>query len=332
MDSSFESGVARDVRAGLRATPKRLPPYLFYDEAGSRLYERITTLPEYYLTRSERAILKTHASAIVERASSGRELRILELGAGTATKTELLLRATLASQGRCVYVPVDVSSSAIDEALGRLAREMPEVDVVPLVMPYGEALRCLRAGVGASKGEIGRSTSAASGSDLVLFLGSSIGNFEDDEAVALLAGVRDALGPASCVLVGTDLKKAPETLLRAYDDRAGVTAAFNLNLLDRINRELGGTFDRQRFSHVARWNEARSRIEMHLESHGKQAVTIGALGMRVLFEAGETIHTESSVKYELPRVGTLLAAAGFWLEETFYDEGRRFAVHLASAK
>jgi L-histidine Nalpha-methyltransferase len=322
MDPSFNKAVARDVRVGLSATPKRLPPYLFYDDVGSRLYERITALPEYYLTRTERAILQDRAGAIVLRASRGRNLRILELGAGSARKTELVLRAVVAQQGRCVYVPVDVSGSAILEARDRLAREMPEVDVRPLVMPHTEAFRHLREGRRASHDGIG--------SDLVLFIGSSVGNFEDGEALALLAGVRDALGPRAWLLLGTDLKKNPDVLLRAYDDAAGITAAFNKNILERINRELGGSFDLHRFRHVAHWNEARSRIEMHLESLVKQSVVIEALGMEVPFEAGETIHTESSVKYDAPRVKQLLAGAGFRLEETFYDGDRRFAVHLAS--
>jgi L-histidine N-alpha-methyltransferase len=322
MDSSPRSTVAHDVRAGLSALPKTLPPYLFYDEVGSLLYERITALPEYYLTRSERAILEARAEEIVIRASVGRVLRIIELGAGSARKTEIVLRAAIAHQGTCVYVPVDVSTSAIREAKDRLAEEMPRVDVRPLVMPHAEALYHLRAGR--------RPSHDLLGSDLVLFIGSSVGNFRDDEALALLAGVKDALGPESWLLLGTDLKKSQDVLLRAYDDGAGVTAAFNKNVLERINRELGGSFDVRRFRHRARWNDATSGIEMHLESLVKQTVTIERLGMEVQFEAGETIHTETSVKYDLPRVANLLTAAGFKLEKTFYDEGRRFAVHLAS--
>jgi L-histidine Nalpha-methyltransferase len=315
VESSPEASIAADVRAGLEAKPKRLSPHLFYDAEGSRLYEEITLLPEYYLTRTESAILRERADEIVRRAARGPgPLRIIELGAGSATKTELLLRAALRRQDACVYVPVDVSRTAIDEAKERLARELPGVDVQPHVMPHFEAFRHLRRGPGP---------------DLVLFIGSSIGNFEDDEAVALLAGVHDALGPRASLLLGTDLRKSPDVLLRAYDDRAGVTAAFNKNILVRINRELGGDFDTSRFRHVARWNEGASRIEMHLESVARQTVKIASLGMRVAFEPGETIHTESSVKYDLPRVGRLLADAGFHIEETFFDGDRRFAVHLA---
>jgi L-histidine Nalpha-methyltransferase len=313
--SATETAVGADVRAGLLATPKRLPPYLFYDDAGSRLYEDITRLPEYYLTRTERAILEEHADAIVLRAAtSPGPLRILELGAGSATKTELLLRAALRLQGECVYVPVDVSRSAIEEAKERLARVLAGVQVEPVVMPHFEAFRHLSPGPGP---------------DLVLFIGSSIGNFDDDEAIALLGGVRGALGSRASLLLGTDLRKDPATLLRAYDDAAGVTAAFNKNLLVRINRELGADFDVDRFRHVARWNEPASRVEMHLASEGRQTVTLRALALRVDFEAGETIHTESSVKYDLAHVERLFAGAGFRREETFRDADGRFAVHLA---
>jgi L-histidine N-alpha-methyltransferase len=314
-ESMETTNIAKDVRAGLSAMPKHLPPYLFYDAAGSALYERITALPEYYLTRTERAILEEHADAIVlEASASGGPLRIVELGAGSATKTELILRAANRRHGSCVYVPVDVSESAINEATVRLSRVLPEVEVRPHVMSHFEAFRHLR-----GKG----------GPNLVLFIGSSIGNFDDEEAVSLLAGVHDALGPRTALLLGTDLRKSPDVLLRAYDDAAGVTAAFNMNVLERINRELGGRFDPTRFRHVARWNERASRMEMHLESTRKQSVIIEALGMSVAFEAGETIHTESSVKYDVAHVKRLLTAAGFRLWRTFYDPDRRFAVHLA---
>jgi dimethylhistidine N-methyltransferase len=310
-------GMAADVRLGLQGSPKRLPPYLFYDEAGSRLYEQITALPEYYLTRTERGILEQYADDIVTRAARAPgPLRIIELGAGSSTKTEIVLRAAQRRQGAVVYVPVDVSRSAIEEAQDRLARELPHVLVQPRVMPHFEALEELR---------------GAEGPDLVLFIGSSIGNFDDDEAIALLASVHDSL-PRAALLLGTDLRKNPDVLLRAYDDSAGITAAFNKNLLERINRELGGDFEKDHFRHVARWNDGASRIEMHLESLVRQTVTLDALRMTVTFEPGETIHTESSVKYDLPRVTRLLMEAGFLPEETYCDAERRFAVHLALAR
>jgi L-histidine Nalpha-methyltransferase len=311
--------VAADVRAGLASMPKTLPPYLLYDDAGSALYERITELPEYYLTRAEREIFERHAGEIVTLAAKQPEppLRVIELGAGSASKTEVLLRAVIERQGRCSYVPIDVSAAAVRDAQRRLQAVLPEVRIAPLIMKHEEALRALR------------DSHATSG--LVLFIGSSVGNFEDDEAGTLLRGLRDALGQGTSLLLGTDLRKDPSVLLRAYDGAAGVTAAFNKNLLGRIDRELRGRFDLDRFRHVARWNDVASRIEMHLESTVLQEVAIDDLGLCVRFEAGETIHTESSIKYDLPRVERLLAAGGFARVKTFHDAERRFAVHLARA-
>jgi L-histidine N-alpha-methyltransferase len=316
--------MAEDVRRGLSGVPKKLPAYLFYDEAGSRLYERITELPEYYLTRAEREILETNARAIVGHASRAsqaaeqtpRPLGVIELGAGSASKTEVLLRAVLERQDRCRYVPIDVSRAAIEVAERRLRVELPRVDVRRLVMTHEQALGALP---------------GVESPNLVLFIGSSVGNFEDAEAASLLRRLGDALGPETSLLLGTDLRKSAEVLVPAYDDAEGVTAAFNKNMLARINRELGGRFDFNLFRHVARWNNGLSRIEMHLESVVAQTVAIDRLGLRVRFDRGETIHTESSVKYDLARVERLLRSGGFLLETTFYDDARRFAVHLARA-
>jgi L-histidine N-alpha-methyltransferase len=319
--SDPRSAIAHDVRRGLASFPKRLPAYLFYDEAGSRLYERITELPEYYLTRAERAIFEAHARTIVMRVTGGpiratRPLGVVELGAGSASKTEVLLRAVLERQDRCRYVPIDVSRAAVEGAERRLREELPRVDVRHLIMTHEEALGALP---------------GMEGPNLVLFIGSSVGNLEDPEAASLLRRLRGALGAETSLLLGTDLRKSPDVLLPAYDDAAGVTAAFNKNMLVRINRELGGRFDLDLFRHVARWNDAASRVEMHLESTVAQTVAIDRLGLRVRFEARETIHTESSVKYDLPRVEQLLRWGGFALETTFYDDARRFGVHLARA-
>jgi L-histidine Nalpha-methyltransferase len=312
------AAIAADVRAGLTSCPKTLPYYLFYDEVGSRLYERITELPEYYLTRAEREILLAHSPAIVDRIAkhSSDTLRVIELGAGNASKTGLLLAAVLKHQGRCLYLPVDISTTALAEAERRLHTELPDLRVRALAMTNEEALRVL-ADVAPPR--------------LVLFIGSSVGNLADHEASALLGRTRAALRGETWLLLGTDLRKSQRVLLAAYDDAAGVTAAFNKNVLTRINRELGGGFDVGRFRHVARWNDAESRVEMHLESLGAQTVTVDRLGLRVRFDAGETIHTESSTKYDIPRVERLVAAGGFQLEATYYDGDRRFALHLARA-
>lgn len=312
-------GIAEVVRDGLTAPQKHLPAHLLYDAEGSRLYEAITELPEYYPTRTERAILARHADDIVARALEGSAapLRVIELGAGTASKTRLLLEAVVRRQGHCLYVPIDVSATALAEARARIESELPSVTVQPFHGDHREALVSLR--------DLGPRR-------LVMFIGSSIGNFEDDDAVGLLRGVRRGLHAGGALLLGTDLQKSPELLIPAYDDAAGVTAAFNRNVLARINRELGGHFDPDTFRHVALWNEPESRIEMHLESALDQRVPIDALDLEVRFLAGERIHTESSVKYDYGRVDRLLGGSGFGREHTFCDDEGLFAVHLARAR
>ncbi len=312
------SPVSADVRAGLTARPRRLPSYLFYDARGSSLYERITELPEYYPTRTERAILARHAAELVAAAAEGsaHPLHVVELGAGSASKTLLVLEALIAQQGRCVYLPVDVSASALEMAKTRIEATMPAVTVRPLVGHHDDAFEAIR--------DLGPRR-------LVLFIGSSIGNYDDHEAIGLLRSIRGALLPGGTLLLGTDLRKDPARLVAAYDDAQGVTAAFNLNVLTRINRELDADFDLAQFRHVALWNEAASRVEMHLESRVDQRVFIGALDLPIDFVAGERIHTESSVKYDLPHVDRLLTAAGFGRVMTRTDDAGLFAVHLARA-
>lgn len=313
-----EPAIAREVRRGLLRADKSLPPWLFYDTEGSRLYELITELPEYYPTRTERTILARHAADIAARAAEGAsaEVDVVELGAGTATKTTLVLGAMVERQGSCVYVPIDVSASALDEATARIGAELPTVDVRPFVGKHEDAFDSLPS-LAARK--------------LVLFIGSSIGNFPDDEARALLVGVRRGLLPGSALLLGTDLRKSPARLVPAYDDASGVTAAFNKNVLARINRELGGHFALDTFRHVALWNEPASRIEMHLESTIAQDVAIDGLGATVRFARGERIHTESSQKYDRARLDALLAGTGFEREHTYTDDEGLFAVSFARA-
>jgi dimethylhistidine N-methyltransferase len=310
-----DASMAEDVRRGLSAHPKTLPPYLFYDDEGSRIYERITEVPEYYLTRAERGILASRAGDIARRVRRGLDpLTVIELGAGSASKTEILLRAIVEQGARCTYVPIDVSRGALAVATRRIGEALPGVKVRALPASYDQALRTL--------GDVAAPR-------LVLFLGSSVGNMSDDEASTLLGQVRRALPGETWLLLGTDLRKSPAALRAAYDDAAGVTAAFNKNLLVRINRELGGHFDLGRFRHVARWNDGESRIEMHLESMQAQEVAVDALRLCVRFEAGETIHTESCAKYDLPRVERLLGAGGFALSATYSHPELGFAVHVA---
>ena len=305
------------VAEGLLSTPKWLPSWLFYDAPGSRLFDQITDLPEYYLTRTERAILAAHAAEIIGLAAEADALRLVELGAGSADKTRLLLAAAVERQDTVFYEPVDVSATALEDAQQRIEREIPGVLVVPRVLDYTREMEL----DGATPGE----------RRLVLYIGSSIGNFEPEEALRLLTTVRGALGSGDSMLLGVDLAKSEDVLIPAYDDAAGVTAAFNLNVLTRLNRELGADFDLDMFRHRAIWNPAKSRIEMHLESCIDQTVCIPCLDLNIRFTAEETIHTENSYKYRVGQPEALLREAGFSPTVTWTDDQERFAVCLARA-
>jgi dimethylhistidine N-methyltransferase len=317
----LDERVSAAVREGLTSRPKQLPAWLFYDEAGSRLFDAITELPEYYLTRTERGILATHAAEMTAQAAAGSLLRIVELGAGSADKTRLLLKAATELQRAVLYEPVDVSASALEAARERIEREIDGVTVTPRVMDYthGDGSRLHLGPVDVRERR------------LVVYIGSSIGNFEPHQAAKLLRRVRAGLKTGDSFLLGVDLAKEDSILLAAYDDAAGVTAAFNRNLLVRLNRELDAEFELETFAHCAVWNEAKSRIEMHLKSREAQRVHVGALGLRVEFAAGESIHTENSYKYRPGQAEALLAEAGFRAEATWTDARGWFAVCLGRA-
>jgi L-histidine Nalpha-methyltransferase len=317
LPSIASSPVAVEVLNGLTEHPKTLSPWLFYDQAGSQLFEEITELPEYYVTRTERNILAEHAEEIVTAAAGGRDLSMIELGAGTATKTGLLLDAAVGLQGCVTYYPIDVSETALEEARTRLEAEIPEVTVEPIVADYTEGMR--------------QNSASHTGRKLVLYIGSSIGNFSPADALQVLRGVRAQLLPGDSLLLGTDMVKDVDTLLAAYDDAAGVTARFNKNILVRINRELDANFNPKLFCHRARWNQQHSRIEMHLESLLSQKITLRALDLEVRFARGETIHTENSYKFTDERVVALLARAGFKLRQQWTDPNHWFTVYLAAA-
>lgn len=304
---------AEDVRQGLTAAPKFLYPKYFYDELGSRLFEAITALPEYYLTRAEAEILTAHAGEI---AAAVGPVRLLELGSGDGQKTRLLIEALLARQGKLEYLPVDISASAVEASSRDLLLSYPGLRITAWIGEYQPALRALR------------KEEAGAGGTLALFLGSTLGNLEPEDRLSLLREVRAALRPGDAFLLGVDLRKSEGVLLPAYDDPLGVTAAFNLNLLVRINRELGGEFDLAAFRHRALFNREKGRIEMHLESRRTQTVPIRGLGIDVPFVRGETIHTESSYKFTLEQVAELAAGAGFELAKTWTDAGGRFASSL----
>jgi L-histidine N-alpha-methyltransferase len=314
------SAIGMEVYRGLTARPKRLSPWLFYDAEGSRLFEAITALPEYYLTRTERGILAEHAEEMVRLASAPtahgqeRRLTVVELGAGTAAKTGLLLRAAVERQGQVRYHAIDVSETALEEARRRIEAEIPGVEVCPRVADYTEGLGKVEAG-GTRR--------------LVLYIGSSMGNFEPGNARELLCDVRKQLAPGDMLLLGVDLVKDVATLVAAYDDAAGVTAAFNRNVLGRLNRELEADFEVERFRHRVRWNGAESRIEMHLESLAAQQVEIAALELTVRFRRGETIHTENSYKFSRERAQGLLQDAGYQPIQCWTDEKAWFGTFLA---
>jgi len=310
------SPVGAEVYRGLTATPKRLSPWLFYDDAGSRLFEAITRLPEYYLTRTERGIFARYGEEILEYAgcASDSALTMIELGAGTAAKTGLLLRAAVHKQGAVHYIPIDVSETALAEAKRKLESEIAGVRVAPRVGDYTGGIAEIR---------------CREQRRMVLYIGSSIGNFEPEDATNVLCEVRRRLSPGDWLLLGADHVKDRQTLLRAYDDAAGITAEFNKNMLVRINRELGADFNPKLFRHRARWNEPESRIEIYLESVTAQTVGVPALDLEARFAAGETIHTENSYKFTADSIAEIVEPAGFRMERCWTDEHEWFGVYLA---
>jgi dimethylhistidine N-methyltransferase len=290
-----------DVVAGLSLPQKSLPPKYFYDAAGSRLFERICRRPEYYLTRAELELTRRHLSAVVRFA--GRGCQLIEYGSGEGVKSRMLIRALRPA----VYVPIDISESALRAAARSLAREFPWLRVAPLLGDFSRPLDI----------RVRRGTPS-----VVYFPGSTIGNLDPEAAYAFLSM---SCGVAARMLVGVDLKKDPALLHAAYNDAAGVTAAFNLNLLARINRELGGDFDLRRWRHYAFYNPAEGRIEMHLVALAAQRVKLGR--HRWHFAAGETIHTENSYKYSLDGFRELAAKAGFRSTKVWTDRRGLFALH-----
>jgi L-histidine Nalpha-methyltransferase len=313
---SVREELIRDVQSGLGCRPRSLKPWMLYDDEGSRLFERITGLPEYYPSRTERGILALHVDEILAAVCrySSRSFRVLELGAGTASKTTLLLTAATDRHSEVVYMPIDVSQDALEAACERIGSLLPNVQLDPVVLNYVT-----------SPPELER----FNGSTLALYLGSSIGNFVPEEARTILRSLNSQLREGDALILGTDLVKPEETLVAAYDDAEGVTAAFNLNLLDRLNRELAANFDRAWFRHRALWNQDDSRIEMHLESMRSQEVRIEAAGLWLQLSKGETIHTENSYKFTDRTICTLLEESGFEIEKSWKDPREWYAVTLA---
>jgi L-histidine N-alpha-methyltransferase len=308
---SARDELAADVRAGLSQPPRWLPPRWFYDEEGSRLFDLITELPEYYQTRTETGILHDNAAAI---AALARPEALVELGAGSCSKTRVLIDACRARGDLRIFTPFDVSDNVVWRTSHELVDEYPGLTVYGLVGDFTSHLGFIP--------RLGRR--------LVVFLGSTIGNLEGEERSAFLGEVRSLLDPGDTFLCGFDLVKDRAELVAAYDDSAGVTAAFNRNVLRVVNRELGADFDVDAYAHVALYDSEHDRIEMHLRAQRPQTVTIPGARMRVDLAGGETIRTEISAKFTRASVEGLFAEASMQLEEWFTDPAERFALALAS--
>ncbi|MFZ4273269.1 L-histidine N(alpha)-methyltransferase [Streptomyces arboris] len=308
-EDATDAALRADVLSGLTRHPKTLPPKWFYDARGSELFEDITRLPEYYPTRAEREILEERAEEIA--AVSGART-VIELGSGSSEKTRHLLEAL---DGLESYVPVDVSESALTGAAEALLAEHPGLSVHALIADFTGGL----------------ALPGTPGPRLVAFLGGTIGNLLPEERAGFLHSVRSLLSPGDALLLGTDLVKDEETLVAAYDDASGVTAAFNKNVLNVVNRELGADFPLEDFEHVAVWNPEKRWIEMRLRARRALSVKIRELDLVVPFEAGEELRTEVSAKFRQEDVREELAAAGLQLTQWWTDAAGRFALSLATA-
>ncbi len=299
-----------DVRAGLARPQKELAPTWFYDAAGSLLFDRITALPEYYLTRAEREILRVRADWIADRLTAA---TLAELGAGSASKTGVLIEALRRAGGGQLYIPLDVAARALEETARRLRVKYPGLHVRPVVADMREDVSA---------------PVPHPAPVLYAFLGSTIGNFEPAQAHLLLSRIRATLSTGDALLLGTDLVKDPAMLEAAYDDAQGVTAEFNLNVLRVLNRELGARFDLDRFEHRALWKPWERRVEMHLVARRSMTVEVPGAGT-FSFEPGESIRTEVSCKYDRPEVERMLRDAGFTLDAWMTDRAGAFALSLA---
>jgi dimethylhistidine N-methyltransferase len=300
------SGLLETVQRGLQAQPKRLPSWLFYDAQGSALFERICEQPEYYLTRCEIALMQAHAASIAD--TLGTDVRLVEYGSGSASKTRLLLEHMASPVS---YVPVEISSEPLHDSVRRLAERFPQLPVQPLGADFTRALRL-------------PIPPRAPRRTVIYFPGSTIGNFAAREAVALLRKMRGEMGENGGILIGADLKKDSAVIEAAYNDAAGVTAAFTLNMLARLNRELGSDFDLQAFRHRAHYNVLAGRIETSLVSQRAQKVRVGR--MPVVFDEGEAVRVEISCKYSLDDFAALAGKAGLDVLRVWLDPERMFSV------
>ncbi|MEP6754126.1 MAG: L-histidine N(alpha)-methyltransferase [Chthonomonadales bacterium] len=302
------------ILEGLNSTPKRLPCRFFYDDFGSQLFEQICDLPEYYLTRTEESILQNHAANMIEAA--GNPATIIEFGSGSSRKTHLLLRAALNQQPAVHYLPIDISHEMLVQSAADLLTQYDRLSVIAISSEYTDALERLH--------EI----LLESGPALFVMLGSNIGNFTQEESVEFLKLIRKAMRPGDSFLLGTDMAKDPDLIYAAYNDCAGVTAEFNLNILRRVNEELNGNFDLSRFRHEAPFVTATSRIEMRLISTIPQTVCFNTLKQFYDFEQGEYILTEYSHKYTPEMLEAICFGADLDIQESWFDPNWWFGVHL----
>jgi len=308
---TYTEAFLSDVVAGLSQEQKKLSSRYFYDATGSRLFQQIMNLPEYYLTRCEHELLNRHRQTMSAQFAAPGFFHLVDLGAGDALKTKILLRELHQQRRDFEYVPIDISGDAMQQLTNSLQHELPAVEVQAVVGEYLQALEWLKENKPARK--------------VVLFLGSNIGNFEPQEGIAFLKNIRSSLRKGDMLLLGVDLRKDPDTILSAYDDAAGVTAAFNLNLLHRINRELGGNFEVEQFRHYALYNPQVGVMQSFLISLQEQQVYLEAAGKQFHFEAYEAIHTESSHKYTLQQVNEIGHACGFQTQHVYLDQQGYFA-------
>ena len=307
-----ERSLAEDVREGLTAEPKHIPPKYFYDAVGSALFDVITLLPEYYPTRAESQILEQFADEMIAALPGDKQL--LELGTGSATKTRVLVEAILRQQTELEFLPNDISPEVLEQGSRVLLQMFENLTIEAYATDYFTALERFR--VDPKKRA------------LVLFLGSNLGNFTYEEAREFMQALRKILKLGDALLLGTDLKKDRQMLVNAYDDPIGVTAAFNLNLLARLNRELDADFDLRKFKHRAVYNETEGRVEMRLESLAAQTVNLRKLDLTIEFRIGETIHTENSYKFNLEDLRHLAEVSGFKVQQSWFDKKKRFGSSL----
>lgn len=315
LEESLREAFAREVDAGLEKRPRELPSKYFYDAAGNRLFQRIMHMPEYYLTDCEYDVFVTHRDEMLSLFAEGAErFRLVEFGAGDGFKTKLLLSHFLQQGATFTYTPIDISGQILEQLGTTLRREMPTLDIQPMACEYFQALERLP-----RERDI---------RNVVLFLGSNIGNFSESVAEAFLTTLARCLSPGDLLLIGMDLKKHPEIILRAYDDPQGITREFNLNLLHRMNRELGADFEPRRFTHWPVYDPLSGVARSYLVSLEEQRVCIPAAGKTYHFAPWESIHTENSQKYDLDTIEAMSANSGFEVRRHFLDSRQWFVDSL----